>query len=364
MNDWHESSDAVKNEEKQKSEMEEDKSDRRVRIPNPRKLFALAKASQKYVSWNEWLKEFNIGNTGLKRIRRGEITFPSRVFFGLLNYLPTEQKFEFLKQINFLPNNWGAKKGGTNSIRTMKKCLGESGFRKHLKKVRSCKKKITWETYDGFPDIANPELCELFGAMLGDGHCGKYFSKSSGQYVYHGAIVGNAKKDVEYVKYLDAIIRKYFPIKPAIFFRKDNSVRLQFSSRLFYEWLLSNGYHTNGKPKDFGISNNFLSLKTENLNFVIRGLLDTDGHMNARKDERFRYPYVTICSYSPVLRNQIKEILLKQGIKAFVHAESVSVRGIENTHKWFELIGSSNPRILNKYKEFCETGKILPGPLV
>ena len=105
-----------------------------------------------------------------------------------------------------------------------------------------------------------------------------------------------------------------------------------------------------------------LNLPTKNLNVIIRGLLDTDGHINARKDEKYKYPYVTITSYSGLLRNQLKAILRSQNFPAFIHAESVSVRGIKHIHKWFELIGSSNSRIINKYEEFCKTGKIVPGP--
>ncbi len=155
---------------------------------------------------------------------------------------------------------------------------------------------------------------------------------------------------------------KKFPKLMSDTIRKDNALQLSVRSRFVYEWLLRLGYPVGKKPKDFALPEAVVKLPVENLNALLRGFLDTDDHINARKDENYKYPYVTIKSYSAPLRGQIKEILRKQGIPAFIHAESVSVRGIKNIHKWFDLIGSSNPRITDKYKEFCETGRILPGP--
>lgn len=205
------------------------------------------------------------------------------------------------------------------------------------------------------------ELCGLFGALLGDGSSGRYFAKGKNCFIYPTTIVGNASKDADFVKQLSCILESYFNVKPYIRVARDNSIRLTVNSRLFFEWLKRNGYPIGKKPSDFGLTQEILRLPDKNINRIIRGLLDTDVHINSRKDEDFKYPYVTITSISPVLRSQLKEILRRQGIPAFIHAEAVSVRGISNFNKWFELIGSSNPRILSKYEEFCKTGKILPG---
>ena len=64
--------------------------------------------------------------------------------------------------------------------------------------------------------------------------------------------------------------------------------------------------------------------------------------------------------------SHIKRFALKKSLKRGSRATKGNqrVKGINNTHNWFKLIVSSNPRILNKYKEFCETNKIMPGPIV
>ena len=151
-------------------------------------------------------------------------------------------------------------------------------------------------------------------------------------------------------------------MNPSIKLRKDNSAILTIKSRFVHEWLISLGFPSGKKPRTYKFSQEILCLPEENINLILRGLLDTDGHINARKDENYKYPYVTITTYCQHLRKQIKQILNDQGFPAFIHSEAVSVRGIANTHTWFRIIGSDNPRILNKYNEFCVTGKILPGP--
>ena len=136
MNHRHSCQDVVKNEGKDSGFMEEGLETQRIRIGNPRELFSVAKASSKYVSWKAWLREFNIGNTQLKRIRRGQNTFPPRAFFGLLTYLSENQKWEVLSEVTFLDKKWGARKGGKKSIKVFKKRLGEDGFHKKLANAR------------------------------------------------------------------------------------------------------------------------------------------------------------------------------------------------------------------------------------
>lgn len=91
---------------------------------------------------------------------------------------------------------------------------------------------------------------------------------------------------------------------------------------------------------------------------TVRGIFDTDGQISARKDEKYRYPYIFISSSSNVLRQQLKDILRSQGITAYVYRDNVVVRGLRNFNKWLELVGSSNPRNLKRFKELQETGKL------
>lgn len=331
----------------------------KLRKEDLKKLFDLIKRSPKYEGWNQLVKEVKTNNTSLKAFRSGERSTVGMVFTRLLSYLDKSQKNYFMSKAELLDLNWGTRKGG---ITTNSK-LSQGELNKKMAKARSyIKSNNRPKTFDKFPSLENLDLCELVGALLGDGTTGKYITRGKRiRVIYLTRIVGNALKDVDYLKNLSRIVGKHFEVKPYLRVGKRNAVILSVRNKFVHEWLLTIGYPSGRKPKDFGISKQILGLPTKNINRVLRGLLDTDGHINARKDEKYKYPYVTITSYSKLLRNQIKEILRKQKFPAFIHAESVSVRGIKNIHRWFDLIGSSNPRILNKYREFYETGKIIPG---
>lgn len=340
----------------------------RVRLNSAslKQLFSLVKNSPKYKTWVELSKDVGTSSTPLKKFRRGTGTILETAFLKLLGYLDEKDKTDFLSQAEYLDANWGAIKGGIISNSK----LSKEELNNRMRKIRLCIKENKQKKQRDFskldlPTLENLEICELFGALLGDGCSGKYLTEGKRKRtIYPTQIAGNAIKDFEYVQKLGKIFEKYFGLKPYLRIRKDNCVQLAVRSCVVYEWLVSLGFPVGKKPLNFGLSEQILKLPTKNLNAVIRGLLDTDGHVNARKDEEYRYPYVTITSYSSVLRDQIKSILKRQGFTAFIHAECVSVRGIKNFQRWFELIGSNNSRILNKYKEFCNTGKIIPGLVV
>ncbi|MEK6973594.1 MAG: LAGLIDADG family homing endonuclease [archaeon] len=318
-------------------------------------FFKLIRESDSFVSWAKLRKDLVIGDTALKRYKRGELTIPLLLFLTLLGYLNKKDHKLFTQNVSLRNSNWGAKKGAHAAISK----LSKTKLNENMSKVRSnIKRKNILDT--PYPTLFDLSACEFFGAMLGDG-CVSYF-KNEGQIKSEVRIVGNAKKDRIYLEYISGLIKKLFNSQAKVYERKkDNSLQLCTRKKSVAAWLKNNGYPTGKKPKDFGIPENLMNLPLDYLNRVIRGLLDTDGHVNARKDENYKYPYITISSVSHNLKNQLKVILRRQGFPAFIHSDAVSIRGAKNFHKWFEVVGSSNPRILKKYDEFCNIGQIIPG---
>ncbi len=327
-------------------------------IDDLKALFRLIKNSPNYRGWAKLANDVGTNSTSLKVFRRGEGTILESVFLKLTDYLDENEKRNFLSKAEFIDSNWGQSKGGI--ISNSKLSQGE--INKKMAHARAGFKRKCWgKKILEFPPLDNLELFEFFGAMLGDGCTGKYFIKESGgRFIYPTQLVGNALKDFEFVKKMASIIERNFSVKPYIRIRKDNTIQLSVRSRFVYEWLLSLGYPSGKKPDNFGLSGQMMNLPVENLNAIVRGLLDTDGHINARKDEGYKYPYITITSYSSLLKNQLKLILKRQGFPAFIHSKSVSIRGVKHFCRFFGLVGSSNSRILNKYEEFCKTGRIIP----
>jgi intein/homing endonuclease len=172
-------------------------------------------------------------------------------------------------------------------------------------------------------------------------------------------LTGNAKKEVEYHSYLSGILSALFDVhcEPRIRKNSSNTVILVTSTRRVFDWFIKHGFPC-GKKNQIMIPAELLNLPNDKLNLIIRGIFDTDGHISARKDENYRYPYILISSSSSMLRQQIKEILRSQGIPAYIHAHSVVVRGLKNYNIWVRLIGSSNQRNLKRFRELEDTGRI------
>ena len=99
---------------------------------------------------------------------------------------------------------------------------------------------------------------------------------------------------------------------------------------------------------------------------ILRGLLDTDGCIYARKDENYRYLEVKITSGSKLFLYDIKSVLQEFGLPAYVHwqekrdAGDVVLRGNNNIERWMAQIGTSHPLIKERYNEWIETGRLLP----
>ena len=293
--------------------------------------------------------ELGVSYNTFKKWRSGELTLPKSRFEELTKKLGRGYDFTVLSPA------WGQSKGGKKSVKNMSKLA----MRKRMEKVRKLR---TFRSQGPVPSIKDPGACELYGAMLGDG-CLSRYAISTGREVHEVRLVGNITKDYDYMEQtvLPSFVR-LFNVKTKIKPKERHSVAV-FSTKKksVFNWFKEQGFPVGKKTKKLSLPDSILNLPRQNLNQVIRGLLDTDGHINSRKDEGFKYPYISITSSSPLMREQIKSILRKQGFAAFIHASSVSVRGKRNFLKWFQLIGSSNPRNLNKYREFMETGRILPG---
>ena len=304
----------------------------------------------------------------LKRWKSGTTTIPYIYFNKMESIFP--ELFNFKKYAKELSVHWGQSLGGTKFTTLIdKKKLG-----KRMKYVRSFRKfreveipvhykgKIilrTFRTKDKpiRASIDNDKILEFYGILMGDGFISQYLSNN--QLRMEIGISGNSIKDLEYFRnYVVPLIKEKFGIKTKIKFRKtSNTIDIQIINRGLFEWLKNNGFPI-GKKGQIFIPEHIIKLPSKKINNLIRGIFDTDGCISARKDEKYRYPYIFIATVSVPLRKQLKELLRRQGLPAYIHAHTVVLRGRNNFKKWFQLIGSKNPRNLKLYKEFMETERI------
>ncbi len=299
------------------------------------------------------------GRTGskpraIKNWRTGNCTMPLSFFHKLCAIEPEIENF--LKEGKGLDRNWGSVLGGTNVI----KGLTKQEMKKRMQKARS---HITSKFPDTETiDLSNPEALEFYGAVMGDGCVSRYLIGPGNRHRTEVRITGNAMKDREYLNgILAPMLNRLFKTNVNVRKRRGaNVVDLVSCASHVSSWLIKQGFPIGKKGKGLQIPQSIMSLPNEKINHLIRGLLDTDGCVAARKDEGYKYPYIFIWTISGKLRKQIKMILREQGIPAYIHGDTVVVRGCNNFKKWFKKIGSSNPRNLNKYHEWLLTGQIKP----
>lgn len=294
----------------------------------------------------------------LKHWRLGIYSIPVPVFTALLLLYPEVRIFTREHKPKFRDPSWGARKGGLNSANK----FGREKLKERMKYIRSFVKMR--------PMVRKPELdgdfWEFFGIMWGDGCLSKYYAENGQRTRYCIQITGDLTWGKQYFeRHVKPLIEKLFGLNPSIIHDVCNNVtRIVIQSRTLFDMLSSVGYPV-GKKKNSRLPKVIMSLPWGYRKRVIRGLLDTDGCLFARKDEGYKYPYVSIASANPQVRKQLVEMLRERGYPAYIHGKDVLIRGRANLRKWMSDIGASNPKNIKRYEDWVKTGKMLPlhGPV-
>ena len=202
------------------------------------------------------------------------------------------------------------------------------------------------------------EMAELYGIILGDGCISSYYSNNRKRIEIR--IDGNSLTDVEYYDYLQKLIYKITKKEIKIKYRKNvNGIFLRFMNKE-----LTNFFHNElnfplGKKGNITINSQIIS-KEIFLIQTLRGFFDTDGSIYFTKNNsKIRsYPIIELSTHSPLLIQQLKEILEKMGFKPVIsfYGDSVKLHGKKNVIKWMQEIGSSNPYKNGRFEIWLKKG--------
>ena len=194
-------------------------------------------------------------------------------------------------------------------------------------------------------------VAELVGALIGDGYIYRKNRK------YQIGFVGNPKTDVELFERLKELILIEWK-KDAKIKVRAGGLRMVIDSKEICDFLINdlNIPHGEGKCEKVFIPEQIIYY-WDLVKYTIRGIMDTDGTVFVSKKPGIeKYPTMEITTTSPVLANQLRNILLKKGFRVANIRKSksklskrlayrVPLHGKENIKKWLEKIGFSN-----KYK--------------
>ncbi|MDE1804806.1 MAG: hypothetical protein KGH59_03420 [Candidatus Micrarchaeota archaeon] len=294
--------------------------------------------------------KFGYSYSALKKWRAGRNLIPENILNELINAADINFREELKDNIVAkLPENWGAAVGG-------RACFSKyrNKIRARMKYIRKFKPSVL------LPKVDN-ETWEIVGICLGDGCISKYFSNSDKRWIHEIVFTGNMKDDISfYNNVLLPLLKKKFGVTPKPHFRPDFGVIVvAIRSKKIFNFLKNLGMPVGKKLDKIRVTKK-MRMSNGSKAAILRGLLDTDGHLFARKDEDYKYPYIKITSGSNRFLNDLKSMIKSFGLPAYIHGNDVQIRGGKNLNLWMKVIGTSHPMNINRYKTWLYTGKLIP----
>ena len=297
-------------------------------------------------SWKEIRNESNLSKSSLERYKSGKSLIPEELFLRFLNILKESEKKNISGFIERVPNNLGQIKGGK-----MAYSINFRKFQEGRKKAALLNKTKKKKTFVFNVELSN-DICEFIGAFIGDGFFNSYNNK-----LYQVEFSGDSRFDFDYYdKRIIPIIRGIIPdIKPKIYKREKNSIRVVFYSKAlfcflkdFFGFLPGKKAHTVSIPEKI-INSEVLTYST------IRGIFDTDGGIFLDRREKYRNPYPRII-FQTVSKNLYVQLVEKLLENFKLHSRFdekrkiylIEIYGYTQLKKWMSLIGFSNKRHLDK----------------
>lgn len=195
-------------------------------------------------------------------------------------------------------------------------------------------------------------LAEFFGIMLGDGGLSEYQTR----------ITLNIESDADYIIYVQALIHKLFKEKSSIIRSKTKATAICVSRKRLTKFLVKNGLCIGDKVR---VQIDIPDWIKENQNFLrlcIRGLYDTDGGVyfekHRYKDKEYSYIRLSFVNASKPLLESVFKALQDFGIPSRLNIKrSVTIEGLRNVSKYFNLVGTSNLKHSLKYENFRKLDK-------
>ena len=192
-------------------------------------------------------------------------------------------------------------------------------------------------------------LAEFFGILLGDGGISKY----------QVGITLNNQTDNDYGKWIIEIIDKLFKVKTNTNIYNKNTLQLTVSGKNLINFLLQNGLYQGSKIQNQVDIPKWIINNVKFTKACIRGLIDTDGCVYIDKHKYKNYYYQNICidftNASMPLLNSVYNSLIRLSFSPKKYSRSIKLRREMDVKKYFEEIGSSNPKHIKKLDYFFKS---------
>lgn len=299
--------------------------------------------SDNFGSWVECYKFFNVPRSVFDKYRNGKLSLPAKLYNRLLVYQRKDKIGYFSRQITFLDDNWGRRKGGKITYIKYKRIFSEG----REKGITLLNKKTHHF------DINQPltrKLAYFIGLFIGDGFCNKYGSRYFVQFTGH-----KTEKDF-YKNLISTYTNQLFGLIPRI---KEgtagNFIRVNLHSKDLF-LLLTERFKIKAGRKSSSvlIPREILNSSDKILFSCISGIYDAECCIfsDKRKNYERPYPRIDLHMVNPQIIKQVSEIFEKHNLPHSVSGNFVRIYtyGFDNISKFLEKIELLNPKHLSKLR--------------
>ena len=272
------------------------------------------------LTWRALAEDINISERTLRiDWQKERTTIPYRIAELLMNRYPFGNKEEIFSQWvkQILPENWG------------QLLAGES----NKKKIRIPQK--------------SEELAEILGAILGDGHLER-------KTLY---ITGNLFEREHHI-YLTKRIENLFGVSSKMSSILDRHTNiLKVHSTELIRFLVGNGMVLGDKIKNKASLPDWIFNEKKPMFGALRGLFDTDGGIYY-KQKRYKRAIIEFQTHSEYIRKDIIKLLKECGFTPSKSSKNIRIQNQEEIYKFFNLVGSANPKNIVRYQYFINKKEI------
>ncbi|RJQ34091.1 hypothetical protein C4568_03030 [Candidatus Parcubacteria bacterium] len=188
-------------------------------------------------------------------------------------------------------------------------------------------------------------LAEFIGIVMGDGGISDYQVTISLHHV----------TDLPYIGFVTRLIRKLFKVRASVYHHESRSVKdIVVSRKALVDFLHSRGLPIGNKVRQQFDIPEWIKKNPKYARACVRGLVDTDGsvftHSYRVKGKRYNYKKLSFCSRSRPLQLSVAKILADSGLHPRVTLYDVWLDRKTDVKRYFEVIGSHNPKHLKRYR--------------
>ena len=191
-------------------------------------------------------------------------------------------------------------------------------------------------------------LAELLGILAGDGHVG----------VYQVTVTTNSLTDKEHAKYVKSLLEGLFKVPASILFKKGkNACVVVVSSKEVCRFLVKQGLVAGHKIRGRLAMPEWIKAKKTYRTAFVRGLFDTDGcvyvDIHRIRGRVYKNVGMAFTNRSLPLLADFRRTLTDLGFSPTQKTQYTVFLRREKEIKWyFNLIGSSNPKHLQKIADY------------